>query len=116
VLVVADLLLCTCRDFLALSLLGTTCCDIYRGNGIDTSEIGRLVAAYGYVADIAAEHGPNQPSPHDLRRTYARNAYEHDVSLLLVQAMLGHEDPKTIAYYIDVFESDDDTVVDYVRY
>ena len=51
----------------------------------------------------------------DLRRTCARNAYENGASLL-VQAMLGHEDPKTTAQYIGAFESDDDTAMDYVRY
>jgi integrase len=90
--------------------------DHVTSNGIDASVIGRLVAAYGYAAGIAAERGPNQLSPHDLRRTCARNAYENGASLLLVQAMLGHEDPKTTAHYIGAFESDNDTAVDYVRY
>lgn len=85
-------------------------------NGIDASVIGRLVAHYGYKAGIAAAHGPNQLSAHDLRRTCARNAYDNGASLLLVQAMLGHEDPKTTAHYIGAFESDADTAVDYVRY
>jgi len=53
---------------------------------------------------------------HDLRRTCARNAYTNGASLLLVQAMLGHEDPKTTARYIGADETDDDTAVDYVRY
>jgi len=85
-------------------------------NKIDASNISRLVVAYGYAAGIAAAQGSNQLSPHDLRRTCARNAYENGASLLLVQAMLGHEDPKTTAQYIGAFESDDDTAVDYVRY
>jgi integrase len=83
---------------------------------IGASLVGQLVATYGYAASIAAEHGPNQLSPHDLRRTCARNAYDNGASLLLVQAMLGHEDPKTTAHYIGAFEADDDTAVDYVRY
>jgi integrase len=83
---------------------------------IGVSLIGQLVATYGYAAGIAAERGPNQLSPHDLRRTCARNAFENGASLLLVQAMLGHEDPKTTAHYIGAFEADDDTAVDYVRY
>lgn len=85
-------------------------------NSIDASVIGRLVAHYGYKAGIATAHGPNQLSAHDLRRTCARTAYENGASLLLVQAMLGHEDPKTTAHYIGAFESDEDTAVDYVRY
>jgi integrase/recombinase XerD len=85
-------------------------------NSIDDSVVGRLVATCGYTAGIAAERGSNQLSPHDLRRTCARNAFENGASLLLVQAMLGHEDPKTTAHYIGAFEADDDTAVDYVRY
>lgn len=83
---------------------------------IDPSTVGRLVAEYGYLAQIADERGRNQLSAHDLRRTCARNAYDNGASLLLVQAMLGHEDPKTTAHYIGAFESDDDTAIDYVRY
>ncbi len=90
--------------------------DHVTGNGIDASLIGRLVARYGHAAGLAAERGSHQLSAHDLRRTCARNAYTNGASLLLVQAMLGHEDPKTTARYIGADETDDDTAVDYVRY
>lgn len=83
---------------------------------LDANTVGRLVAEYGYLAQIADERGSNQLSAHDLRRTCARNAYDNGASLLLVQAMLGHEDPKTTAHYIGAFESDDDSAIDYVRY
>ena len=83
---------------------------------IDPSTVGRIVAEYGFLAGIADERGRNQLSAHDLRRTCARNAYDNGASLLLVQAMLGHEDPKTTAHYIGAFESDEDTAIDYVRY
>jgi integrase len=90
--------------------------DRVTSNGIDASVIGRLVSTYGYRSGLAPEDGPNQLSAHDLRRTCARNAFDNGASLLLVQAMLGHEDPKTTAHYIGAFDSDDDTAVDYVRY
>lgn len=90
--------------------------DHVTSKAIDPSTVGRLVAEYGYLAGIADERGRNQLSAHDLRRTCARNAYDNGASLLLVQAMLGHEDPKTTAHYIGAFESDDDTAIDYVRY
>lgn len=83
---------------------------------IDPSTVGRIVTEYGHLTGIADQRGRNQLSAHDLRRTCARNAYDNGASLLLVQAMLGHEDPKTTAHYIGAFESDDDTAIDYVRY
>jgi integrase/recombinase XerD len=83
---------------------------------INASVVGRLVAEYGFKADLAPRHGENQLSAHDLRRTCARNAYNNSGNLLLVQAMLGHSDPKTTARYIGAFEDDDNTAVDYVRY
>lgn len=90
--------------------------DHVTSNGIDASVVGRLVSLYGYLARLAPEDGPNQLSARDSRRTCARNAYDNGASLLLVQSMLGHDDPKTTAHYIGAFESDDDTAVDYVRY
>lgn len=84
--------------------------------GIDASLIGRLVAEYGHAALLAPAKGKNRLSAHDLRRTCARNAFDNGASLLLVQAMLGHSDPKTTAHYIGAFEDDNETAVDFVRY
>ncbi|MBN1428600.1 MAG: site-specific integrase [Anaerolineae bacterium] len=83
---------------------------------INASVIGRLVAEYGFKAELAPRYGENQLSAHDLRRTCARNAFNNSGNLLLVQAMLGHSDPKTTARYIGAFDDDDNTAVDYVRY
>lgn len=83
---------------------------------INASVVGRLVAEYGAKAELAPRHGENQLSAHDLRRTCARNAYNNSGNLLLVQAMLGHSDPKTTARYIGAFDDDDNTAVDFVRY
>ena len=90
--------------------------DHVTGRVIDASAIGRLVAMYGYATGIAAASGKNQHCAHDLRRTCARNAYDHGAPLLLVQAMLDHEDPKTTAHYIGVYEPEDSTAVDFVEY
>ncbi|MBT7082543.1 MAG: site-specific integrase [Chloroflexi bacterium] len=83
---------------------------------LNSSVIGRIVAEYGHLAGLAPADGNNRISPHDLRRTCARNAYDNGASLMLVQAMLGHSDPKTTAHYIGANETDDDTGTDYVRY
>lgn len=83
---------------------------------INASVVGRLVTWYGYKAGLAPLEGTTQLSAHDLRRTCARNAFDNSGNLLLVQAMLGHSDPKTTARYIGAFEDDDNTAVDYVRY
>jgi integrase len=83
---------------------------------INASVVGRLVAEYGHKAGLAPRHGKSQLSAHDLRRTCARNAFQNSGNLLLVQAMLGHSDPKTTARYIGAFDDDDQTAVDFVRY
>jgi integrase/recombinase XerD len=85
-------------------------------NPINASVVGRLVAEYGHAAGLAPFSGTNRLSPHDLRRTCARNAYDNGASLLLVQSMLGHSDPKTTAHYIGAYDRDEDTAVDYVHY
>lgn len=90
--------------------------DKIAGQCVNTGTINRLVALYGSLAELAPAVGENRLSPHDLRRTQARNAYDNGASLLLIQAQLGHSDPKTTARYIGAFESDDNTATDYVRY
>ena len=86
------------------------------GNALSAGVIGRIVSEYGYMAGLAPKHGENRLSPHDLRRTCARNAYDNGANLMQVQAMLGHSDPKTTTRYIGAYERDDDTAIDYVRY
>ena len=55
-------------------------------------------------------------SPHDLRRTAARTAFDRGANLVQVQAMLGHASPDTTARYIGSYESDDTTAVDFITY
>ena len=86
------------------------------GKALNAGVIGRIVAEYGAAAGLAPRLGTNRLSPHDLRRTCARNAYDNGANLMQVQGMLGHSDPKTTACYIGAYERDDDTAVDYVRY
>ena len=83
---------------------------------IDGNVVERITAEYAALAKLAPETGTHKLAPHDLRRTCARNAYDNGASLLRVQAMLGHSDPKTTAAYIGVGQDDNDTAVDYVRY
>ena len=90
--------------------------DKVNGHLLDTGSIARVVNEYGAIAKLAPLGGENQLSPHDLRRTCARNAYDNGAGLLLIQSMLGHADPKTTARYIGAFEDDNNTAVDYVRY
>jgi len=88
--------------------------------------IGRLVAEYGSAAGLAPleapkdEHGKSVRgvilSPHDLRRTAARNAYDNKRDIYMVQNFLGHSDPKTTIKYIGALEDDSDTATDYIKY
>ena len=89
--------------------------DKLTNNPLSNSVIGRLVAEYGKAAELAPRH-TNPLSPHDLRRTMARNAYDNGASLLLVQQALGHSDPKTTARYIGAYEDDNNTAIDLVNY
>ena len=90
--------------------------DKVNGRAINSGVIARIVNEYGALAKLAPLGGDNQLSPHDLRRTCARNAYDNGAGLLLIQNMLGHADPKTTTRYIGAFEDDNNTAVDYVRY
>lgn len=86
------------------------------GHGLAGSVIGRLVAELGGAAGIAPKTGKNCLSPHDLRRTCARNAYDNGAPLPVIQTLLGHADIKTTMRYIGSTENDDQTAVDFVRY
>lgn len=86
------------------------------GKALNTSVVGRLVGEYGSLAGLAPAHGENALAAHDLRRTCARNAYDNGATLLQVQGMLGHSDPKTTTRYIGALENDDETAVDHVHY
>jgi len=67
---------------------------------LDPSVISRMVCHYGATAGIAPDRGKNILSPHDLRRTAARAAYDAGASLVAVQNFSGHADVKTTTVYI----------------
>lgn len=90
--------------------------DKLTGCPVNCATVARLVSEYGQAAGLAPATGKGRLGPHDLRRTAARNAYDNGASLLLVQGMLGHADPKTTAHYIGAFDGDGDTATDFVRY
>lgn len=86
------------------------------GKQLNPSVIERIVAEYGAASHLAPLNGENRLSPHDLRRTGARNAYDNGASLLMIQQVLGHADVKTTSTYIGAFEDDDNTAIDKVAY
>jgi integrase len=86
------------------------------GKPLNSGVIARIVSEYGAAAGLAPDHGENQLSPHDLRRTFARNARDNGAKLEAVQAALGHADVKTTMAYIGEQQDDNDTAIDYVRY
>lgn len=78
--------------------------------------VSRLVGEYGAAAGLVSVGQAAGLTPHDLRRTAARNAYDNKATLIQVQEFLGHADPKTTALYIGADDNDADTAVDHVRY
>ena len=80
------------------------------------SAINRLVAEYGAAAGLAELHGQNRLGPHDLRRTFARNAYDNGAPLPAIQAALGHADLQTTMRYIGLADPDGGAAVDFVNY
>ena len=90
--------------------------DALGSNPLNTASINRLVAHYGAKAGLAPFDGENRLSPHDLRRTFARNAYDGGAALPLIQAALGHSDVSTTMQYIGAAEDPGGGAVDYVRY
>lgn len=90
--------------------------DVIGNTPLTPNDVGRLVVYYGALAELSPAGGSGCLGAHDLRRTCARNAYDNGATLLKVQQMLGHADPKTTARYIGLEQDDADTATDYVRY
>lgn len=77
------------------------------------STISKLVSNYGVRAGIGDQDGQDRLTPHDLRRTAARIAYEQSKNLTLVQKMLGHADINTTMIYIGISDGDE-SATDYL--
>jgi integrase len=90
--------------------------DNHTDRAINASVVGRLVAEYGHLAGLAPLSGPNRLSPHDLRRTCARNAFDNGAALPYIRDMLGHNSIETTMRYIGATDEDQQTAIDYVRY
>jgi integrase len=84
--------------------------DRVNSHRIDTNDAARV------VEELAERAQLGHITPHDLRRTAARNAYDNGAGLIQVQLMLGHADPKTTARYIGADFNDADTATDHIRY
>jgi integrase len=84
---------------------------------LSTRTISFLVARYGNLAGIAPVKGANRLFPIELRRTCARNAYDHGARLPAITAFLGFNHLESTARFINVLElSDPDIVVDQIQY
>lgn len=93
---------------------------------IDTNVVDMIVSRAGHraqvidqdgaIVNLAPAMGDDRLSSHDIRRTFARNAYDNGATLVQVQVALGHDDPKTTIRYIGLDVADDNTAVDHLRY
>lgn len=86
------------------------------GKPISADDVSRLVAEYGHRAALSPLTGPNRLTPHDLRRTGARCAYDNGAPLLLIRDQLGHASVETTQRYIGAHQDDGHTASDYVKY
>jgi integrase len=94
---------------------------IFKGNTITTravtpQAVGDVVSCYGALSGLATATGATRLGAHDLRRTFARRAYDCGAGLPAIQLALGHADPKTTAKYIGLDFDDAATVADLVKY
>jgi integrase len=87
-----------------------------RANRVTPTDVGRTVTAMGARAGLSPPSGPGRLGAHDLRRTAARNAYDNGGTLLQVQRLLGHSDPKTTVRYIGLGDEEGATAVDFIHY
>jgi site-specific recombinase XerD len=79
--------------------------------------ISYMVARYGNLAGIAPMKGATRLFPMDLRRTCARNAYDHGANLLSITAFLGFNHLESTARFIDVLDlADPDIAVDQIQF
>jgi site-specific recombinase XerD len=79
--------------------------------------ISHLVARYGNLAGLTPLRGLDRLKPGDLRRTCARNAYDHGADLVSLQAFLGFNHLETVARHIGILDmKDTNSVKDRINY
>lgn len=83
---------------------------------LSSQAVANIVVACGFKARLAPARGPHRLTPHDLRRTFARRAYDLGAGLPAIQVALGHADPKTTARYIGLGEEEGAAVTELVHY
>jgi site-specific recombinase XerD len=76
--------------------------DRHVSKSLSRQTISHLVARYGNLAGLTPLKGPDRLKPGDLRRTCARNAYDHGADLVSLQAFLGFNYLETVARYIGI--------------
>jgi integrase len=84
--------------------------------GLTSQTVSNLVAQTGVEAGLSDLKGDNRLTPHDLRRTMARRAFDNGASLLRVQLWLGHSSPETTRRYIGLDWDEAASVADLVTY
>jgi site-specific recombinase XerD len=73
--------------------------------------VPRFLAKYGAASGIASAEGKNRLSPHDLRRTFGRRAFDNKAPILAIQKAYGHADVSTTMQYIGVDDQDTHAVI-----
>ena len=89
--------------------------DNLTGKALTAQAVGDVVSRYGAESGLATDSGDTRLSAHDLRRTFARRAYDCGAGLPAIQQALGHKDPKTTARYIGLGDDEGATVTDLVN-
>jgi site-specific recombinase XerD len=89
----------------------------YIQKSLGSQTISLLVAKYGNAAGIAPLKGRSRLKPSDLRRTCARNAFDHGADLVSIQAFLGFNHLETVTRYIKIYNKPaPDSVIDCINY
>jgi site-specific recombinase XerD len=78
-----------------------------RPHGISTQAINDIVMKYGEIIGLELH-------PHDLRRTFARLAFDGGSSVEQIQKSLGHADAKTTYVYLGLDQDFDDAPADHL--
>jgi len=81
------------------------------GYSLGKNPVPRFLAKYGAAAGISSADGKNRLSPHDLRRTFGRRAFDNNAPILAIQKAFGHADVSTTMQYIGVDDQDTHAVI-----